>query len=152
MLSEVKIGGISVHTRAIIELLNRGDIKGANALLGREYNVLGYIVKGQGLGAKELVPTLNLTCSQSLPMAGVYAMRAFVDGAWQGAVGFVGHRLSTDNKLAFEVHILDKDIAKPLDSLEVAFVQKIRQNLKFASLKALKKQILSDIQMARNVL
>ena len=53
--------GISVHSKNIKALLQKGEIQKANSLLGREYVIKGEVVSGQGVGKEKLYPTLNIT-------------------------------------------------------------------------------------------
>lgn len=125
----------------------------ANRLLGREYAIDGEVIAGQGLGSKELVPTLNLrVAGYQLPAEGVYASRTLVEGQWMESVTFLGHRVTTDGSFAVETHVLDRNIGIVTGRVFVAFVAPIRANRTFASLKALREQITEDIAIARGIL
>lgn len=74
IVKDYEFKGISVHSKTIKECLKNGDLRKANALLGREFSVFGTLLRGQGLGKKALVPTLNLdTKNHFLPKNGVWA-------------------------------------------------------------------------------
>ena len=153
IVDEVSYEGIAIHSRTIKEYLKKGDIKTANALLGRTYHLEGEVVQGQGLGQKELVPTLNLSVKgYQLPLEGVYATRTKIMGKWLPSVSFLGHRVSTDGSFAVETHILDKDVGTVKGTIALAFVDFMRPNQKFESLEALKAQIEIDIERARELL
>ena len=143
-VSEVKVDGISVHANVIREALKK-DIKLANRLLGREYEVFATSVKGQGIGAKELVPTINLKTTFLLPKSGVYATKTKVSGSYHNSISFIGHRKTTDGEFAFETHLLDVSLDYLPKSVEVKFYDYIRENRKFNNLYELKKQIKKDI-------
>jgi riboflavin kinase/FMN adenylyltransferase len=147
-VSEVKVDGISVHTNVIREALKK-DISLANKLLGREYEVFAKSVKGQGIGTKELVPTINLETIFLLPKSGVYATVTKIDTVYHDSISFIGHRQTTDGKFAFETHLLDVIIDCPPKTLEVRFVDFIRDNKKFDTIKALRYQIGKDIKRRR---
>ena len=150
IVDEVRHDGIAVHSRTIKEYLKKGMIKMANALLGRTYHIEGEVVQGQGLGKKELVPTLNLDInSYQLPLEGVYATRTQIKGKWLPSVSFLGHRVTTDGSFAVETHILDKDIGMIKGAIALEFIDFIRANKKFESLKALKEQIEDDIMQVK---
>ena len=150
VVQEVSIEGVSVHSRTIKEYLREGNIAMANMLLGRTYSIEGVVVSGQGLGKKELVPTLNLNVEEyQLPLDGVYATRTKVKGVWLSSVSFLGHRVTTDGSFAVETHLLDRDIGEVRGKTEIEFVDFIRPNQKFESLEALKKQIEDDILEAK---
>ena len=146
IVDEVSIGGIPVHSRTIKTYLSGGNIEMANRLLGREYAIEGWIVKGQGLGGRELVPTLNLKVEHyRLPPEGVYASRTKLGQEWYPSVTFLGHRVTTDGSFAFESHILRRDIGERAGEVTVAFRALLRKNRKFDTLDQLKAQIKADI-------
>jgi len=153
VVDEVSVEGIPVHSRTIKAYLREGNVEMANKLLGRKYNIDGEVVVGQGLGKKELVPTLNLRVEYyQLPLEGVYATRTKISEEWLNSVSFLGHRVTTDGSYAVETHVIDKDIAEVNDSVELEFVAFIRANQKFNGLDDLKKQIQNDIGIAKTML
>jgi len=153
IIDQVCHDGIPVHSRTIKTFLREGKVSLANDLLGRRYAIEGEVVSGQGLGKKELVPTVNLLVKEyQLPLEGVYATRTCIDGTWYDSVSFLGHRVTTDDSYAVETHILDKDIGKVEGSVALEFVEFIRINHKFDSLDELKTQIQTDITTAKQQL
>ena len=107
VVGEFKVGD-GVHSSRIKELLSRGRCEAAAELLGRDYELCGRIVRGQGRGAREFVATLNLEPGRFfIPKSGVYATVTSVRGARYKSVSFVGERLSTDGAFALETHILE---------------------------------------------
>ena len=153
IVKEVSCEGVSVHSRTIKAYLTKGNISMANSLLGRAYRIDGEIVKGQGLGKKELVPTLNLHVEEyQIPLEGVYATRTNINGEWLPSVSFLGHRVTTDGSFAVETHILDKNIGEVHGQVWLEFEVFIRENKKFKGLDALKQQIKEDINSAREML
>ncbi len=154
VIDEVRIDGDSVHSHKIRAKLIIGDIVGANRFLGHHYTIRGKAVRGQGLGKKALVPTVNmLTDGFLLPKEGVYATLACIDDEahCRPAVTFVGHRVSTDGSFAVETHILDTE-TDCRERISVSFVKRLRDNRKFDSLSALSEQIRTDIAAARKAL
>lgn len=152
VIEEVMLNNISIHSRTIKELLKEGQIHQANHLLGRYYEMDGKIIKGQGLGTKKLVSTINMkVCNYQLPKEGVYASRIFVNSAWYDSISFIGHRASTDNTFAIETHIIDKEIELHSAHATLAWIEYIRPNQTFDTLDALKVQIISDIQQAKKI-
>ena len=107
VVGEFCLSGGGVHSSRIKELLSRGRCEEAAELLGRDYEICGRIVRGQGRGAREFVATLNLEPGWFfIPKSGVYATVTSVCGASYKSVSFLGHRLSTDGAYALETHIL----------------------------------------------
>lgn len=150
VIDEVSLHGDSVHSHKIRAKLQIGDVKGANAFLGHNYTIRGNIVKGQGIGKKELVATINLdTKGYLIPKEGVYATSTRIDDEehYHPSVSFVGHRVTTDGSFAIESHILDGEVLCTT-SARISFVSFIRDNKKFDSIDELKKAIKKDIAIA----
>ena len=153
VVDEIKYNNISIHTRVIKDYIKQGDISTSNRLLGRRYTIDGDIVKGQGLGAKELVATLNLTIQEyQLPKDGVYATYTMIDKKRYRSVSFIGHRVTTDGSFAVETHLLDTTLSNTPKSATIEFVEFIRDNMKFDKLEELKAQIELDIDKCFRIL
>lgn len=153
IIDQVSLDGIPVHSRTIKEYLREGKIALANKLLGRVHYIQGQVIQGQGLGKKELVPTINLNVKEyQLPLEGVYATRTLIDGQWLHSVSFLGHRLTTDDSYAVETHVLDRELGEIQGEIALEFVDFIRSNQKFDSLDALRAQIKNDIGSAKKIL
>ena len=157
ILPEMRINGTPVHSQNIRAFLARGAVDSANKLLGREYGIKGRIVKGQGIGAKRVFPTINAKAQNYvLPQSALYATKTKIKGKIFHSISFIGKRLSVDNNFAIESHILGDFEMESNEILgkkmEIFFIQKIRDNAKFSDLNALKKQIAIDIKKARAIL
>lgn len=153
IFKEFCISDMGVHSSLIKEFIALGNMKVANALLGRTYGIFGKSVRGQNLGSKELYATINMDSGQYLlPQNGVYATFSEFEGKRYKSVSFVGNRLSTDRHFSVETHILDNVIDFLPAYLGVFFVQKIRDNRHFSNLSELKIQISRDIDKAREIL
>ena len=151
VIDEIKIDEIPVHSRIIRQYLKDGNIKMANKLLGKEYKIYGQQIKGQGLGTKSFVPTINLKVDEFLlPQEGVYITKTILDNKEYKSITFLGHRITTDGSYAVETHILDENITNDNYTTQVKFYEKIRDNKKFDSFEDLKKQIFDDIELAKN--
>lgn len=152
IVAEVKYGDISVHSRTIKNHIKNGELTAANSLLDRYYQISGEVIRGQGLGSKALVPTLNLRVyNYLLPKEGVYVTRTLIDHQWFPSVSFFGHRVTTDGSYAVETHILDREIYTTNEELAIEFIAFIRENQKFDGLDALKQAIGNDIRIAKNI-
>ena len=153
VIKEVKIDNIAVHSRVIREYIKNGDINTTNKLLGRRYKIFGKQIKGQGLGSKSFVPTINILVEDFiLPNEGVYATKTIINEKEYNSVTFLGHRVTTDGSYAVETHILDEDIKNRYSSVQVKFYEKIRDNQKFESFDKLKEQIKKDIDKTKELL
>ncbi|MEW5832546.1 MAG: bifunctional riboflavin kinase/FAD synthetase [Campylobacterota bacterium] len=154
VVEQVCIEGDSVHSHKIRAKIQIGDIEGANRFLGHNYQIKGTVVRGQGIGKTDLVPTINLECpGYLLPYEGVYAALTRIDDEehFHPSVVFVGHRVTTDGSYAVESHILGEKISE-CSRASVSFVKFLRKNRKFENLDALKKAIDDDILAARREL
>ena len=151
VLDEIKIDDVAVHSRIIRDYIKDGNINMANKLLGKEYKIYGHQIKGQGLGNKSFVPTINLKIDEFLlPKEGVYITKTILDEDEYNSITFLGHRFTTDGSYAVETHIIDKNIINNNYTTQIKFYEKLRDNQKFDSFEKLKKQIFNDIESARN--
>ena len=154
VVNEKKINNISVHSEKIREFLKKANIKMANLLLDRVYEIKGDLIKGQGLGKKELFSTLNLDASNYfLPKNGVYATFTNLNNKDFKSVTFIGNRLSTDDKFSVETHIIEPFSEDKINGkITIKFKDFIRDNKKFENLNELKFQISKDILKAQDIL
>lgn len=154
IVEEVTFHDDSVHSHKIRAKLQIGDIKGANAFLGHNYTIHGDHIRGQGIGKKELVATINIETNGFLtPKEGVYVTLTRIDDEehYHPSVSFVGHRVTTDGSFAIESHILDGEVSCE-SKASISFVNFIRNNEKFDTLEELKKVIQKDIAIANKEL
>ena len=152
VVEEVTLEGAPIHSRFIRDTIRNGEIERANAMLGHPYRIWGEPVAGQGIGASSLVPTINLDTGRFLlPKSGVYGSRTQVAGRWYPSVSFVGHRTTTDGSFAVETHIVDERFEGRVGHGDIAieWLTFLRENRRFESLEALKRQIERDIGAAR---
>ena len=150
VVQEVSIENDSIHSHKIRQKLNIGDIEGANLFLGHNYTIRGSLEKGQGIGSRELVATINIVSDGFLiPKEGVYATLTYIDDEeyYHLSVSFIGHRVSTDGSFAIETHILNNKVICHRKA-SISFVAFIRENQKFNTLSLLKKAIQKDILVA----
>lgn len=152
VVPKVSFGKTAVHATWIRSLVIEGHVAHAARLLGRPHLIEGDIVRGQGVGARELFPTINLDVRQFVvPKEGVYATKTEIGGALYPSVSFIGKRLSTDGAFAIETHVIDtENNADFTDYKKVViwFIDRIRDNKAFSDLSLLKDQIACDIKKA----
>jgi riboflavin kinase/FMN adenylyltransferase len=134
--------------------LEHGDVEAAARCLGRPYAVSGTVIAGQKLGRTLGVPTANVALEPTNRLKhGVYAVRASVDGRTYGGVASFGVRPTVDDGAPLlETYLFD--FAGDLYGREmcVEFVARIRDELKFDSLEALKAEMNRDMERARAIL
>ena len=147
--------GYAVSSTKIRQKIEEGDVQAASAMLGYEYSLLGVVVAGNRIGRTIGVPTANMQLYEPLklvPGNGVYFVRVNTLGReWYGMCN-VGCRptVGLGNTRTIETHIFgfDEDIYG-LD-IKVTFLEKIRDEVHFASLDELKNQLNHDRQTCLN--
>ncbi len=149
----VRVHGLEVSSSAIRALLAAGDLTCARWMLGRTFSVLSTPARGRGIGARLLVPTVNLAPYPGLlPAFGVYVTRLTVGSRRFQAVTNIGNRPTFgEASFAVESHILDFE---PVDldeqtPLELEFLLRLRGEIEWPSPEALKAQIFKDVARAR---
>ena len=138
-----------VSSTRVRDALFSGNLTLAAQLLGRNYSVSGKVVHGAKRGRELGFPTANIHMRHERPaLTGVYAVK--LDGL--NAVANLGVRptIAGVPKLLLEVHVLDFNSDLYGKHVHVEFMHKIREEMKFESLDALKAQIAADIIVARH--
>ncbi|MBF7067342.1 bifunctional riboflavin kinase/FAD synthetase [Campylobacter volucris] len=153
IVDEFKKNNQSVHTSMIKTMLKNGLVFQVREYLGRFYNIFASVIKGQGIGSKELFATINLKVKNFfLPKDGVYASIVKFDNKTFHSVTFIGIR-STDEHFSIETHILEDNFNEKVPKeVELVFIDYIRENQKFNDLTLLKAQISKDIIQAKQIL
>lgn len=145
---ECLVDSLPVSSSRIRKLLHEGQIKQVNRLLGYTYSLTGIVEHGNAIGAQIGFPTANI-CIQSdklLPMSGVYAVLANVNGVEYKALANIGTNPTVGNDyLSLEVHLLDFNGDLYDKALTISFQSFLREEKKFASLEELQKQIAEDV-------
>lgn len=149
-------GGEVISSTRIRKLVKEGDLLGVKKLLGRDFNCLGTVIKGQGRGKGLGFPTANVNYDECiLPPVGVYAVKVEYKNKIYAAVANLGFRPSfkeTSSKPFLEVHIFDFNKDLYGRDIDVIFIKRIRDEKKFASVEDLRLQIYKDAQKTRLVL
>jgi riboflavin kinase / FMN adenylyltransferase len=149
----VRVRGLEVSSSAIRALIAAGDMRRARWMLGRHFAVLSTAAPGRGIGARLLVPTVNLAFYDGLlPGFGVYVTRLKVNGRVFQAVTNVGNRPTFgEESFAVESHILDFEPVELGEStpVEWEFLLRLRGEQKWPSPEALKEQIFKDVTRAK---
>ena len=141
--------GEQISSTRIRKAISEGDVSLAGAMLGYRYSLTGVVVSGNAMGRKLGFPTANIKPYEPLklvPANGVYAVEVEVLGRKYLGMCNIGFRptVSAGGGRTIETHILgfDEDIYG-LD-LKVSFVERIRGEVKFPSVEALKGQLRLD--------
>lgn len=150
--------GVISSTR-IRELVSAGSVTEAESLLGRPHALSGRVVVGEGVARKLGVPSANLAAiPEVLPKRGVYAVLVDLqEGDRFRALGRgvtnIGIRPTLgEGELRVEVHVLDLDRDLYGKTLRVHVVDRLRDELRFPDITALKAQLVADVAAARRTL
>jgi riboflavin kinase / FMN adenylyltransferase len=153
-LAEVMVDGERVSSTLVREALATGDLRCAEALLGRPYSISGHVAHGDKLGRQMGYPTANIHMLHDRPpLFGIYAVKLRgVDGRDLPGVASLGLRptMKDDGKPLLEVHLFDFNRDIYGCHVRVYFLKKLRDEAKFRNLEALKRQIELDEAAARN--
>ena len=151
--SEMRLRGEPVSSSHIRKLIGEGNVGRARHLLARPFSVLSPPGRGRGYGAKHTVPTINLSrYEELLPKDGVYVTRTRVGEECFDSVTNVGNRPTFGaDSFAVETHLLNFHPVEltPETEVEIYFLQRLRDEIKFPSIDALRAQIAKDVKLAR---
>jgi riboflavin kinase/FMN adenylyltransferase len=150
----VEMRGRVVSSSAVRQLLIGGDVSLAARFLERPYRLEGKVVHGQGIGSKHTVPTLNLqTEAEVIPAAGVYITRTWdVESSrvWDSITN-VGYRPTFDGEgLTIETFLLSPFDGSTPRRIRLEFLRRVRDERKFESADALRRQIMLDVGRAQS--
>lgn len=140
----------TVSSSAIRASILKGDMERALRMLGYPYFLSGTIVEGNHIGRKMGFPTANihpLDANKLIPMNGVYAIRAELRGKIHGGMLNIGFRPTIDSAMAvktIEAHLFDVSGDFYDEEVHIHFIRRIRDEMKFSGLEALKEQLHKD--------
>jgi riboflavin kinase/FMN adenylyltransferase len=153
---EMRLRGESVSSTHIRKLIGEGRVSRARHLLARPFRILSTAGRGRGYGAKYTVPTINLARYEELvPQDGVYVTRTRVGQECFDSVTNVGNRPTFGaDSFAIETHLLN---FHPLEltadtEVEIHFLNRLRDEIKFPTIEALREQIGRDVHKAQRYL
>lgn len=153
VVAPFEIDGRRVSSSTIRQAVAEGRIEDANRFLGRPFEVEGVIVEGARLGRQLGYPTANLARSveQVLPPDGVYIGEAETPFGWFRAAVSVGIRPTIDaTTRTIEAYLLDyKGDSLYGKSIRLKFIRRLRDQIRFDDLDALKEQMARDVEAAR---
>ena len=151
-IEEIKIS--STKVRSAIE---KGNLHLVNDYCGHFYEFSGEVVRGNGIGKTIGTPTANIKLNSNekiIPLDGVYAVICQIKDANYKGIMNIGFKPTVDEgqKRTVEIHLFDyeKDIYG--QDLRTKVIERIRDEVKFNSLKELKSQILKDNEKAKIIL
>ena len=144
---------VKVGSGAVREALAAGEMETVNQLLGRPFALHGPVVRGAERGKTIGFPTANIAVGQdlALPSFGVYVTRAYLGESTYGSVTNIGQRPTfEDDRPTIETHLLDFEGDCYEQELRIELLHRLRAEVRFDSVDALKAQIAKDVETARD--
>ena len=143
-----------ISSTYIRSLLEKGNLKKTNKLLSRNWSIEGIVQKGRQEGKKIGFPTCNIDIKDCvIAMPGVYAVKIKLkkSNKFLKGIANLGYRPTfNQKKILLEVHIFNFSGNLYNKYLSVEFIKFIRKEKKFKDVNKLKKQIKSDLKIAKN--
>ena len=155
-ISAQLIDNVTISSTKIRNSLLSGDVSKAADYLGYNYLLKGQVIEGQQIGRTLGFPTANLKVldgSKLIPKDGVYAVHVEVKRqAFKGMMNIGNNPSFISKKHSLEVHIFDFDSDIYDEQIEVRFIKRIREEISFDNLDALKIQLEQDEDTAKAIL
>ncbi|CCQ98081.1 Riboflavin biosynthesis protein RibC (Includes: Riboflavin kinase; FMN adenylyltransferase) [[Clostridium] ultunense Esp] len=153
IVAPVLDGAEKISSSLIRSLILEGKVEEVIPYLNHPHSIRGEVVHGEKRGRLLGFPTANLHCREQylLPASGVYGVKVKHGERFYSGVMNIGVKptFQGEAKTTAEVHLLDMEGNLYGEELKVFFLFRIREERRFPSLEALKDQIASDIQFAR---
>ena len=156
LVSPLSIDNTIISSTIIRELLLKGDVAKASEFLSRNYSLRGKVIKGEGLGRKLNAPTANLSLlntNKLIPKDGIYAVWATFSDKKYKSVLYIGNKptfLGKQHSIELNVFNFSGDLYDQV--IEIEFIDRIRDDIKFNNTSDLITQINIDKQKARQIL
>jgi riboflavin kinase / FMN adenylyltransferase len=147
----------NISSSKIRKALEQGELSAANKYLGYDYFLSGSVVTGKQIGRTIGFPTANLRISDPLkliPSVGVYAVKVLIgNNIYKGMLNVGYNPTVTDEKIkTIEVNILEFNRDIYGEFIKIFFIERMRDEMKFSGLPALKEQLALDRINALNIL
>jgi riboflavin kinase/FMN adenylyltransferase len=147
VVDEITYDGYKVGSTHIRDLINSGHVDQVVDVLGDYYSIRGEVIHGAKKGRMIGYPTANIDTGEYLvPKNGVYATMTKVDGVWYQSMSSIGHNptLNCRVDVSVESNIFDFDQEIYGKTIEIRFIKRLRDELKFDSIEALIAKIDQD--------
>lgn len=151
----VKLNGEVVSSTVIRQALAEGDMAKVRRMVGRDFSLHGRVVTGAGRGTGMGIPTANLDIDpeHAIPLDGVYATRAYIDGRSYHSMTNIGRNPTFGNsERVVEVYIIDYSGDLYGREVSIDIVERLRGEERFNSAEELKKQIAEDVKKGKAIL
>lgn len=153
IVEPIRIDGELVSSSRIRGLVAQGPVEEARRMLTEPYRICGRVVQGAGRGMDLGYPTANLHGIETLlPGPGIYAGRAFVDGrAWPAAISLGPNPTFDEAVTKVEAHLIEYDGPLYGRDIEVDFLARLRDIVRFDSVGQLVAQMDRDVAATRRI-
>jgi riboflavin kinase/FMN adenylyltransferase len=151
-MASITVDGQRVSSTEVREALKNGDLERASCLLGRPYSISGHVVRGDGFGRKLGFPTANVRVKHNRPLSGIFAVEVSGVGPVSArGVASLGVRPTVKQNGAPVLEVFLFDFSDDLYGrcVRVEFLRKFRDEVKFADVEAMTRQIADDAAHAR---
>jgi riboflavin kinase/FMN adenylyltransferase len=146
----------AVSSTKIRRALSEGSIEIADEYLGRPYTIHGKVIEGDKIGRTINFPTANIEVifkHKLIPAEGIFAVRVIINGRYHNGMLNIGYRPTFGGtQKRMEVHIFDFDQDIYGQEIILEFYSKIRSEIKFQNVGALKAQLSMDKEAAKKIL
>ena len=153
-ISVQDIDDVAVSSTKIRKALNEGNIETANRYLGYDFMLTGTIIKGKGLGKQLGFPTANIQIKEDyklIPKQGSYVVSALIDNhRIYGMLNIGMNPTVNGEKESIEVHFFNFNQDLYNKNIQISLLHRLRDEIKFNSVEALKKQLSKDQQTSLN--
>lgn len=149
-----EVDDVAVSSTKIRRALHEGDVRAANSFLGYNFMLTGIVTKGKGLGKDLNFPTANIHIEEPyklIPKDGVYLVQSNLNGMQKYGMMNIGKNptVSQDHQTHIEVHFFDFDEQLYGEKLQIDLIDRLRDEIKFPNIEALKAQLKQDKTIAQ---
>lgn len=151
----ILVSGCRASSTAVRQALAAGDLASAKRILGHDYTLSGHVKHGAKLGRTIGCPTANVHLPvHRYALSGVFVVRVLGQGGEWGGVASFGVNPTVSDTLVpkLEVHLFDFNGNLYGERIQVSFLHKLRDEMKFANLNELSQAIQTDITQAKDYL
>ncbi|AJE03411.1 bifunctional riboflavin kinase/FAD synthetase [Geobacter pickeringii] len=154
VLEQISGEGTVYSSTAVRRMVAEGDVRGVVRLIGRHFSIGGRVIQGLHRGKDLGFPTANLATEKELiPRAGVYAVKVKIGTVFYDGACNIGNNPTFDNEReSIEVFILDFDRDIYGEEIRIYFIDRVRDERRFAGIEELKRGIADDVATCRSIL
>jgi riboflavin kinase/FMN adenylyltransferase len=154
IVTSIRMNDTPVSSTSIRQMIAGGNIREANKLLGRPFEVTGTVIEGRKRGVSLGFPTANIRMpAVASPRTGVYVVQAEVDGKRYGGAANLGYNPTFgDVELSLETHLFDFNQDIYGKSITIRFIDRLRDEKRFSGPEELRAQIEKDVGKAKEIL